>query len=63
MKIELKDVVNVVFTNFARGFARVEIDGKIKQIRFTTTKDSNGKIKFEVYKGMEYCIVALDGYY
>ena len=62
MDIELKNVINVVFTNFARGFARVEIDGKIKQIRFATIKNDSGKIKFIVTKGIEHCVVSLDGY-
>ena len=54
-KVQLKDVQNVQFTNFARNFARVSINGQLKQIRFKAIKD-DGKIKFIITKGLEYCI-------
>lgn len=61
-EIELKNVINIRFINFTRGFARVNINGELKQIRFKTIKNEFDKIKFIVTKGIEYCIVSLDNY-
>jgi hypothetical protein len=61
-EIELRNVINIQYINFARNFARVNINDELKQIRFKSTKDEFGKIKLIVTKGIEHCIVSLDNY-
>lgn len=62
-EIELKNVVNVVFTSFAQNYARVSINDTLKTIKFKVVKnETTGTYKLVVTKGIEHCVVSLDGY-
>ena len=53
--LELKDVKNIIFINFTRCVARVQVEDDIKQIKFETKKLNGNKICFTITEGHQYC--------